>query len=198
MPYFLDRDPSLKGDLLDVFLKVNRDLRKANGERVKALCSNSESRPLWDGPFLRLPNSKTMAGFADHRVYTYQGKEIDRQVHLGVDLASVAMSPVMAANRGKVIFAGELGIYGNTVLLDHGCGLFSMYSHLSRIDVQSGTMLQKGDILGRTGSTGLAGGDHLHFSMLVRGFFVHPKEWWDPRWVEDHVTARLDLLRTGS
>lgn len=195
-PYFVDRDPSLKGDPMEVFLRINRNFRATDDDKIKALCQKTHPEPLWSGPFLRLANTRTMAGFADHRVYMHDGKEIDRQVHLGVDLASVPMSPVTAANRGSVVFAGELGIYGNTILIDHGCGLFSMYSHLSRVDVRAGQTLEKGDPMGLTGSTGLAGGDHLHFSMLVHGIFVNPVEWWDPHWVGDNVDSKLAMLRT--
>ena len=196
MPYFMDRDPSLRGDLLDVFLKVNRDLRKASNKKIQELCRKTESQPLWSGSFLRMVGAKKMAGFADHRVYTYKGKKIDRQYHLGIDLASTVMSPVKAANRGKVVFTGELGIYGNTIILDHGCGLFSLYAHLNQIDVQVGQIVEKGQPIGITGTTGLAGGNHLHFSILVSGVFVNPTEWWDPHWIKDNVDKKLALLRS--
>jgi murein DD-endopeptidase MepM/ murein hydrolase activator NlpD len=122
----------------------------------------------------------------------YKGREIDRQVHMGIDLASVAHSPIPAANTGIVIFAEFLGIYGKTVILDHGFGLFSMYSHLSHIGVEVGDQLVKGDILGRTGITGLAGGDHLHFSMLIRDTFVNPVEWWDTNWIQHNVLSKIE------
>jgi murein DD-endopeptidase MepM/ murein hydrolase activator NlpD len=132
-----------------------------------------------------------MASFAEERTYWYNGKEIDRQVHLGVDLASLAQSPIPAANSGRVVFAGPLGIYGNTVLIDHGCGLFSMYSHLSRIETEVKKEVKKGETLGRTGTTGLAGGDHLHFSVLVNGVFVNPIEWWDEHWIKDNIDKKM-------
>lgn len=198
MPYFMDRNPALQGEFLDVFLKVNGDLREAHNARIMEICTKGESRPLWSGPFLRLEGAKPMAGFGDHRIYTYQGKEIDRQNHLGIDLASLAMSPVLAGNRGKVVVADEMGIYGITVVLDHGCGLFSMYAHLSQADVQPGDLVEKGQHIGTTGSTGLAGGDHLHFGMLVSGVFVNPIEWWDPHWIKDNVDRKLALLQSGT
>ena len=198
MPYFMDRHPELQGDLLDVFLKVNRELRIAHNTRITEVCKGGESRPLWSGPFLRLERAKPMAGFGDHRIYTYKGRQIDRQNHLGIDLASLAMSPVPAANRGRVIVADEMGIYGITVVLDHGCGVFSMYGHLSEAAVQPGDLVEKGQRVGTTGSTGLAGGDHLHFGMLVSGVFVNPIEWWDPHWIRDNVESKLALLQSGT
>ena len=151
---------------------------------------------LWQGSFSRLPNAANRARFADHRTYYYKGKQIDRQVHLGIDLASVSNSPVPAGNTGVVVFAQSLGIYGKTVILDHGYGLFSMYSHLSQIAVQVGDRVSSGDKLGRTGSTGMAGGDHLHFSILINDTFVNPVEWWDRKWIQNNVTSKIEWAQS--
>jgi murein DD-endopeptidase MepM/ murein hydrolase activator NlpD len=124
-------------------------------------------------------------------LYLYAGEEVDRQTHLGFDLASIAQSPVEASNSGTVVHADYLGIYGNTVIIDHGLGLFSLYGHLSSMDVTRGQQVARGDMLGRTGQTGLAAGDHLHFSMIVGGAQVTPLEWWDPKWVQEHVLSKL-------
>jgi murein DD-endopeptidase MepM/ murein hydrolase activator NlpD len=191
VPYFTERDPNLKGSLLDIFLAINQKQRQVDHQEIQRLCQHTGPRPLWSGPFLRLPNSKPMASFGEDRTYWYDGKQVDHQVHLGVDLASTARSPVPAANSGRVVFAGPLGIYGNTVLIDHGCGLFSMYSHLSQIETEVEREVKKGEKIGRTGTTGLAGGDHLHFSILVHGVFVNPIEWWDEHWIKDNVASKM-------
>jgi murein DD-endopeptidase MepM/ murein hydrolase activator NlpD len=99
---------------------------------------------------------------------------------------------VGASNAGRVVFADELGIYGNCVLIDHGLGVSSLYGHLSRIDVAPGDVVQRGQTIGLTGQTGLAGGDHLHFAILVGDTYVDPIEWWDPKWIRDHIDARLE------
>ena len=191
IPYFTERDPNLKGSPLDIFLKINQKQRQVDHQEIQKLCRHTEPQPLWSGPFLRLPNSKPMASFGEDRTYWYEGKQVDHQVHLGVDLASTAHSPIPAANSGKVILAGPLGIYGNTVLIDHGCGLVSMYSHLSQIETEAKREVKKGETIGRTGATGLAGGDHLHFSILVHGVFVNPIEWWDEHWIKDNVEKKM-------
>ena len=191
VPYFKAADSGLQGTDIEIFLTVNRKQRALDEEKIKKICADTAPQPLWSGPFLRLPNSKPMAGFGDNRTYYYQGKEIDRQVHLGVDLASTQQCPVPAANAGRVVFAGPLGIYGLTVVLDHGCGLFSMSCHLSRIEVQVKAAVAKGDIIGRSGSTGMAGGDHLHFAVLVRGVFVNPVEWWDAHWIRNNIELKF-------
>jgi murein DD-endopeptidase MepM/ murein hydrolase activator NlpD len=139
-----------------------------------------------------------MARFGDQRTYIYQGRDVDHQVHLGEDLASLVHSPVPAANNGVVVLAEPLGIYGETVVVDHGLGVFSQYSHLSQMDVKVGEEVKKGAIVGRTGTTGLAGGDHLHFSMLLQGEFVDPLEWWDPRWVKTQLEGQWKQAGTPS
>ena len=191
LPYFTERDPNLKGSPLEIFLAVNRKQREADHREIQKISRETVPKPLWSGPFLRLPNAKPMASFAQDRTYEYNGQEVDRQIHWGVDLASLAQSPVPAANSGIVAFAAPLGIYGNTVVLDHGCGLFSMYSHLSKIEVEVKKEIKKGDTLGRTGATGMAGGDHLHYGMMVQGAFVNPIEWWDEHWIKDNVELKM-------
>jgi hypothetical protein len=178
-------------DLLPAFLKINGELRRMNAETIRALASKTASEMLWRGPFQQLGGSQVESMFADHRTYFHKGREIDQQVHLGFDLAVTANVPVRAANAGTVILAGDLGIYGNTVVVDHGMGVQSLYAHLSSIDVTPGAGVEKGQVLGRSGMTGLAGGDHLHFTMLVQGHAVNPVEWWDPHWIEDRVLRKL-------
>jgi murein DD-endopeptidase MepM/ murein hydrolase activator NlpD len=182
---------------VDQFLFVNRDLRKANYQKITEICRSSDNQMRWQGVFLRLPNAANRARYADHRTYYYKKKEIDRQVHLGIDLASLANSPVPAANGGVIVFAAPLGIYGDTVIIDHGFGLFSMYSHLSFIAVKVGDKIAKGASLGRTGSTGMAGGDHLHFSMLVNTTFVNPVEWWDKKWIQNNVQSKIEQVKSS-
>ncbi|MBM4294499.1 MAG: hypothetical protein FJ126_06280 [Deltaproteobacteria bacterium] len=176
-------------DPLTAYLEVNREMRKKNHDRVRQVCSPSQPQPLWSGAFQRFLG-KPMARFGDKRAYIYQGRQVDQQVHLGEDLASLERSPVPAGNKGVVALAENLGIYGQTVILDHGLGVFSMYSHLSQIDVKNGEKVEKGATLGRTGATGLAGGDHLHFSMILQGEFVDPVEWWDPHWHKDQLEGQ--------
>lgn len=185
--------PQLKetSDLLSDYLQLNRDLRRANSQQLAALSQESVSEFLWQGAFDQLPNSRVMAPFADRRTYRFNEQAVDQQDHLGFDLASVRQAPVPAANSGRVVLAEFFGIYGNTVVVDHGFGLMSLYSHLSRLSVEVGQDVARGDVLGRTGKTGLAGGDHLHFTMLVWGMQVSPLEWWDGRWIEKRITDPL-------
>ncbi len=178
-------------DLLQGFLQINNDLRRQNTQTIASMAAKTKPEMMWREAFSQLGNTSVESRFADYRTYFYKGKEIDRQVHLGFDLASLQHAPVPASNRGVVISANYLGIYGNCVILDHGLGVQSLYGHLSTIDVKEGEMVEKGQVLGRTGSTGLAGGDHLHFTMLVNGVAVNPVEWWDAHWMEDRVFRKI-------
>ncbi len=190
IPEFQEHYPEMSGSLLDQYLFVNNRVRKQNNETIRKICSRSGSERLWENSFSRMPGAGR-AGFADQRTYYYKGKPIDHQVHLGMDIASTARVEIKAANRGKVVFAQYLGIYGNTVILDHGQGVFSLYSHLSRIDVREGDAVESNTVIGRSGATGMAGGDHLHFSILINGIFVSPVEWWDQHWIDVNINDVL-------
>ena len=202
VPDIIAHSPELKmaglsGDLLADFLRVNSDLRRINADQIAAFSKQTAPMVLWKDAFMQLGNSKVEAGFADYRTYLYQGKEVDQQVHLGVDLAVTAHVPVVAANDGTVLNASWLGIYGNCVIIDHGMGVQSLYGHLQSFDVKVGDRVTRGQMLGRSDSTGLAGGDHLHFTMLVGGRMVNPVEWWDPHWMQDRIDRKLNDASTS-
>ena len=179
------------GDLLASFLRINGDLRRRNNQTIVELAAKTAPEMLWRGTFAPLTNASVEARFADNRTYVYKGKEVDRQVHLGFDLAVTAQVPVLAAQAGRVLYAADLGIYGNCVIVDHGLGVQSLYAHLSSMDVKVGDTVTSGQQLGRSGMTGLAGGDHLHFTMLLNGNAVNAVEWWDPKWTADRVTRKI-------
>ncbi|HEX6211461.1 MAG TPA: M23 family metallopeptidase, partial [Methylomirabilota bacterium] len=170
---------------------INRDQRRQAEEEKLKIGARTADKPLWQGPFVQPRNTKVFSNFAETRTYVHQGRTVDTQVHLGFDLASTKQSPVPAANSGQVAFVGPLTIYGNTVILDHGLGLQTLYAHLSSIAVKAGDMVTKGQELGRSGTTGLAVGDHLHFEVLVSGISVTPIEWWDGKWIRDRVNKPL-------
>ena len=195
VPPILQNSTELKVDdpsnFLASYLAINRELRRMNNETITGLALETAPEILWQGEFKQLINTAVEAGFADQRTYVYNGNDVDHQVHLGFDLASTAAAPVQAANRGRVLHAGWLGIYGNCVILDHGMGLQSLYAHLSSISVSAGQVVESEAELGRSGSTGLAGGDHLHFTMLLGGNAITPIDWWSAQWVQDRVLRKL-------
>jgi murein DD-endopeptidase MepM/ murein hydrolase activator NlpD len=181
-----------EGDNLAKFLVINGELRRRNAEKIASFAKQTSPEILWRGVvFHPFTNNAVESAFADKRTYIYKGKEVDQQTHLGFDLASFTNVKVVAANRGKVLFADELGIYGNCVILDHGMGVQSLYGHLSSFRVKAGDIVEKEQELGQSGMTGLAGGDHLHFTMLVNGQMVTPVEWWDQHWIQDRILRKL-------
>jgi murein DD-endopeptidase MepM/ murein hydrolase activator NlpD len=197
VPAIASNTPGLKVEtgspegLLAGFLEINRNLRKQNNDAIVALASRSQPKMLWTEAFAPMGNAQVESRFADRRTYFHDNKEIDRQVHLGFDLASVQQAPVHASNAGTVLFADFLGIYGNCVIIDHGLGVQTLYAHLSTMNTKAGETVTKGQEIGRTGSTGLAGGDHLHFTVLLQGTPVNPVEWWDGHWLEDRVFRKV-------
>lgn len=181
-----------QGPVKEVFVAVNRTLRKQNEAEIVAVTRKATPSILWKGAFAQLSNSKVEANFADERTYTYKGEPVDTAYHLGYDLSVTKQYPVEAANSGKVAFTGPLGIYGNTVILDHGLGLFTLYGHLSAIGVKVGDSIERRGVLGRTGETGLAGGDHLHYGVYLGGVAILPVEWWDGKWINDNIVPKLE------
>ena len=181
-----------QGTPQEIFVRINKGMRKENEDRIRAVTSKPTPSMLWSGAFRQLTNSKVEANFADERTYTWENEAIDDAFHLGYDLSVTKNYPVEAANSGNVVFAGDLGIYGNTVILDHGLGLFTLYGHLSAIDVKVGDAIKPQQIVGKTGETGLAAGDHLHYGVYLNGVAVLPVEWWDAKWIADNIQPKLE------
>ena len=186
-------DPNGSGDPVVRFLKINNEMRRANNKALSDLRIKTADRFLWSQPFARQSHSQAESSFADVRNYIYQGKKIDQQVHLGYDLAVTQHVGVEASNDGRVVYAAPLGIYGNCIVVDHGYGLQTIYGHLSQINVHQGDMVKRGQVMGLSGQTGMAGGDHIHFAMQLDGIQIDPKEWWDRHWIQDHIAKRVDL-----
>ena len=186
-------DPNGTGDPVARFVRINGEMRRANNKTLSDLQFKTADRFLWSRPFIRQPHSQAESNFADVRNYIYHGQKIDQQVHLGYDLAVTQHVGVQASNDGKVVYAAPLGIYGNCIVVDHGYGLQTIYGHLSRIDVGEGDMLKQGQVMGISGQTGMAGGDHIHFAMQLDGVQIDPKEWWDAHWIKDHIARRVEL-----
>jgi len=186
-------DPNGTGDLMVRFVQINSEMRRANNKTLSDLRLKTADKFLWSQPFIRQPHSQAEATFADLRNYIYHGEKIDQQVHLGYDLAVTQHVGVQASNDGKVVYAAPLGIYGNCIVVDHGYGLQTIYGHLSRIDVHEGDMVKQGQVMGLSGMTGMAGGDHIHFAMQLDGVQIDPKEWWDRHWIQDHIARRVEL-----
>jgi murein DD-endopeptidase MepM/ murein hydrolase activator NlpD len=191
VPELAQQENITGANAIEIFQTINSKLRAANESRIRELVAGGSPDKKWKGAFKQLENSKVTSVFAERRSYFVEGTQVSEATHYGYDLAATANTPITASNAGTVLFAAPLGIYGDCVLIDHGMGITTLYGHLSRVDVKQGDSVTQGQTLGLSGQTGLAGGDHLHFAILVGDTYVDPVEWWDAKWVATHIEAQL-------
>ena len=171
---------------------INENMRQANEKLIHTLASKIPEKMVdeWHiKPFYPLKNGKKVASYGDHRHYYYKdkGNEVSQSYHVGLDMASTKMATIISSNAGKVVFTENNGIYGNMPMISHGMGLYTIYGHCSTILVQQDQEIDAGTPIAKTGMTGLALGDHLHFGVLVQGIEVRPEEWMDKRWIHNNI-----------
>ncbi|HSR74932.1 MAG TPA: M23 family metallopeptidase [Sulfurovum sp.] len=200
-----DSDYAHIEDRLEKLKAINETMRLKNEDLIHTLSKNVSSEMLksWKiEKFYPLRNGQKVASYGDERHYYYDNKEneVSLSYHVGYDLASTKMATIKASNGGKVVYANDNGIYGNMPMIDHGLGLYSLYGHCSQLLVNEGDEVQPGDDIAKTGVTGLALGDHLHFGLLVQGIEVRPVEWFDEAWIRkniDNIFLAADKIING-
>lgn len=182
-------------DPVECFVYVNNILRVQNEEliaQVTKRIGNSIVTSFFKEPFLPITKAQVVGSYGDHRVYELNGKPISESYHLGIDFASLKEAAVVAPNNGVVLFARDNGIYGKMLVLYHGLGLSTLYGHCSSFAVNEGDLVSRGQIVAKTGTTGLAFGDHLHYGVIIQGVAVRPVEWLDARWINHNVTLMFE------
>jgi len=149
-----------------------RTLERVNkeSERLKTLFQGFREESLWKGAFARPVEGEVSATFGVGRIINGQR----RSPHTGIDLQAEEGTPVLACNNGIVVLVDQLFFSGKSVILDHGWGLYSMYFHLSEVEVREGERVRTGSVLGRVGSTGRSTRPHLHWGILINGARVDP------------------------
>lgn len=186
-------------DRLEQFRIINEKVRADNEKIIHDVTSKVSKKMIVDfnpAPFYPLVNGQKVADFADHRIYSYKGQEnVSQAYHMGLDLASVHNGPIISSNGGMTVFSQPNGIYGNLPIVDHGFGLFTLYGHCSEVHVQEGDAVGAGQEIAKTGLSGYAMGDHLHFGVLVQGIEVRPEEWMDTKWISDNITSVIDYAK---
>lgn len=189
-------DMTIPSNVVDTFVKANKELREKNVKTIRDVSkknlASSGQIPFDVKTFVRMTNAATFAQYGERRHYYYNDQKIDEAWHLGMDWASTKRADIIVTNPGKVIYKDYLGIYGDTVIIDHGLGLGSLYAHTSSINVEVGNDVKTGDKIGNTGATGAVFGDHLHFGMLVQGIEVNPNEWLDNDWIKVNLTKIIN------
>lgn len=185
---------------VEMFKYINEEIRLSNESVIsKVGQANLAILPAHEFsliPFYPLRNGAAVASFGDHRIFNYAGQFASESYHMGLDLASVQNAPIVSTNAGRIVFTGFLGIYGNVVMVDHGLGLMTLYAHMSEIHVQKGDTIAQNSVIGKTGMTGLALGDHLHFGIIVQGQEVSCVEWMDAKWIKESITDVIKSART--
>ena len=183
-------------DRLEQFKIINETVRANNERLIHKITSNVSSQMIKNFtpfPFYPMPKGQKVADFGDHRIYSYKDrKDFSSAYHMGLDLASTKMGPVMVSNPGKVVFAAPNGIYGNLPIIDHGFGLYTLYGHCSSVHVKENDNVKANQQIAQSGLSGYAMGDHLHFGILVQGIEVRPEEWMDSKWIKDNITSVID------
>ncbi|NPA65330.1 MAG: M23 family metallopeptidase [Epsilonproteobacteria bacterium] len=185
-------------DPIERFKKVNEDVRAKNEELIHKLTSNVPDEMIDSfhvNKMYPLKNAKVVASFGDHRYYYYKGKLVSESYHMGLDLASNAMAKIHPQNGGKVVFADFNGLYGNMPLIHHGLGLYTLYGHCSTVLVNEGDEVKPRQVIARTGKSGYAMGDHLHFGVLIQGIEVRPQEWMDRKWIKLNITKVIRMAK---
>jgi murein DD-endopeptidase MepM/ murein hydrolase activator NlpD len=189
-----DSDPEasrVKGRI-ERFKAVNEGMRERNEKLIHSLTKGVTPVDFdkWKiKAFYPLKSAKVVAYFGDERYYYYKNRKnvISHSWHLGYDLASTRQASIKSSNDGEVLFASYNGIYGNMPLIDHGFGLYTLYGHCSSVFVVKGEKVKAGEVIAKTGTSGLALGDHLHFGILVQGVEVWPMDWMKQNWIESHI-----------
>ena len=157
----------------DKYVELSKtDLARANREskETEAIYATITKEMLWDEAFTIPIAGRTGTNFGHRRIFNGE----PRAPHAGADLHATTGTPIHATNRGRVVLAKSLFFTGNTVILDHGLGIYSLYAHLSRINVKRGEMVNNGQVVGLAGATGRVTGPHLHWGMRVQGARVDP------------------------
>ena len=142
----------------------------SDAARLTDIWQHSSSAQLWLGPFIRPVPNEANSAFGTRSIYNGQ----PRSPHGGADFLSPAGTPIKSPNGGEIMLADDLYYTGNTVVIDHGLGLFSLFAHLEKINVQRGQRVATGDVVGLVGATGRVTGPHLHWMVRVGGARVDP------------------------
>jgi murein DD-endopeptidase MepM/ murein hydrolase activator NlpD len=165
--------PPGKGALFEPSERKERERRE-----LRRILTRISSRALWNGPFsYPVPDPVTVSEFGKRRTYYVGGRLRAVSYHRGIDLRAAAGQNVYACSRGVAVFAGFRLTSGNTVVLDHGQGVFSVYFHLDGVAVAPGQAVEREQKIGTAGATGLAAGPHLHWGLMVDGVYVDPEDW---------------------
>lgn len=182
------------GDLASDLKTLLKALALSDAGFIDTALSEPSAERLWRDAFLPPVTSAPNNSMGDQRAVVVGTTEVVRGAATGVRFPVSKRSPVVASNGGKVVFIGELGLLGNSIVIDHGFGLATIYGHLSTVKVQRGLAVARGQEIGQTGTSGFAQSEEVYFEMRLHGQPVSPNEWWDQSWVTDHVENKVAFV----
>ena len=184
-------------DVVQRFKSLHDELLAAEQDELRPIWAAPMRERLWSTPFIHPTNGSIRSSFGEQRRYTIDSIDALSESYPAIDMGSAKSSVVVAANRGKVVYVGNLPYSGTSVILDHGFGLASMYSSLGASSVSVGTIVTAGEPLGVSGVSGFSFSDMVRFQMFLHGKPVTPIEWWDERWQQDHIEAKIKATLDG-
>ena len=176
------------------FKMVNETYRAKTEEKIKKILSGPIKAKLWQDAFTRYGGTQLVL-FGERRELSYEGMELGSFVNPGVDFAAAPQISVMASNSGVVAFSGTMGVYGNMVIIEHGFGLASCYAYLVATNVAVGERIEKGAVIGKAGLSGFSPSSRFQYQLRAHGVPVAPIEWWDQRWVKDHIESKIEQAK---
>ncbi|NSX00136.1 M23 family metallopeptidase [bacterium] len=173
------------------FLELNSKLRKANNLLIYNQTKKVTRDLLFNSFFSQMKDSKVFSRYSDFREYVEaeNEKSLMSVYHWGYDLSSIKNALVYASSPGLITYVDQegLGIYGKTIIINHGAGFYSIYSHLSEINVEENQKVDKTSVIAKSGETGLAFGDHLHYGTYLQGIPFDSNEMWDKKYIKQKV-----------
>ena len=167
---FLNELKEAEKDIKDELDELEKESRKIEQQLRMYYASGGGSKVIWTGKWLQPVSGRISSGYG-MRVHPISGR---RKMHTGIDIAAPTGTPIKAAGSGVVIAASYMGGYGNTVIIDHGGGIATLYGHCSKLYVSAGQKVKQGDIIAAVGSTGYSTGPHLHWEVRKNGSPVNP------------------------
>ena len=175
---FIKEEISLSGKMTTL-RKDESERRKRETKAIIRLYRHFDSESQFPGSGFDYPlqgEFPVTSRFGDRRIFLYDDGETSKSLHNGIDFAAVKGTPVYSSGAGKVVFSGNRLITGNSIIIEHNPGFYTVYYHLDKTEVSEGESVKEGDKIGEVGATGISTGNHLHWEMRNQGIAVDPEQ----------------------
>lgn len=191
----IESNDAASSDPVKKFSLVINGLRKVTEKKIHEVSKRSELKSSWDGAFQRPAGATLRADFGEIRDYLYGSELLGNFIYTGAEFSSSSGLGISAAAPGKLIYVGDLGLYGKSVIVDHGFGLATVYGYLDSTSAEIDAEVKAGTVLGKAGVSGFSEAPGFLYEVRIHGIPVRPIEWWDARWVHDHIRRKIDDIK---